>query len=413
MNYGERMATIQDIIASLPSARAKLQEIREIIVANAVMISELPAPTGGERQRIEFITGRFQEFGLQNASIDEFGNAQAILPGRVSAHNILVAAHADTVKDEIGLGCAASVKSDAIEGWGIADNGLGLAALVSLPEILRRLDVQLDSDVILLAQTQSLGRGDLGGIRFFLDHVQLPIRAGICLEGAQLGRLSYSSLGMNRNKIVCEVSAETTQWQDAGSKSALVTMSEILQKLLAIPVPQNPRTTVILGSMRAGTGYNSPPTRAALRFEVRSEQVGMARQIREQIEEIIDEVSAETGTVTSIEVLARRVPGGIPFSHPLVKATREIMRSLSITPTFQPSVGDLAALIFKKIPSVTVGISRGVNIHEPGESVEIEPMFAGLAQLVGLLRFIDSHPDQMEPPPAPEGLEAFYEGGAA
>lgn len=403
--------TIQEIITSLPGARDKLQEIREIIVANAVMISEIPAPTGDERARIEFISARFQEFGLQNASIDEFGNAQAILPGKAPVHNILVAAHADTVKDEAGFGSAAAVKSDAIDGWGIADNGLGLAALVSLPEILRCLDVTLDSDLVLLAQTQSLGRGDLGGIRFFLDHFQRPIVAGICLEGAQLGRLSYSCLGMNRNKIVCEVPSEPTQWQETGSKSALVTMSEILRRLSTIPVPQNPRTTVIMGSMRAGTGYNSPPTRAALRFEVRSEQVGMARQIREQIEEIIDEVSAETGTVTSMDVLARRVPGGIPFSHPLVKATREIMRGLSLTPTFQPSVGDLAALIFKKIPSVTVGISHGLHIHEPNESVEIEPIFSGLAQLVGLLQFIDAHPGQMEPPPTPEGLD-YYQGDA-
>ena len=87
------------------------------------------------------------------------------------------------------------------------------------------------------------------------------------------------------------------------------------------------------------------------------------------------------------------------------------MRGLNITPTFQPSVGDLAALIFKKIPSVTVGISRGLNIHEPTESVEIEPIFSGLAQLVGLLQFIDAHPGQMEPPPMPEGLE-YYEGDA-
>ncbi|MDA0812036.1 MAG: hypothetical protein O3C21_06580 [Verrucomicrobia bacterium] len=106
--------TIHEITASLPCARDKLQEIREIIVANAVMISEIPAPTGHERQRIEFITNRFQEFGLQNASIGEFGNAQAILPGLVEcSHNILVAAHADMVRDEAGFGSGASVKSDA------------------------------------------------------------------------------------------------------------------------------------------------------------------------------------------------------------------------------------------------------------------------------------------------------------
>jgi tripeptide aminopeptidase len=394
--------TIQDIVASLPGAREKLHSIREIVVANAVMISEVPASTGLEEERIEFICNRFQEFGLHNTSVDEAGNAQAVLPGKSSSHNILVAAHADTVNDESGFGSSVSVVENEISGWGIADNGLGLAALVSLPEIFRALEVELEGDVILLAQTRSLGRGDLGGIRFFLDHVKRPICAGVCVEGAQLGRLSYSCLGMNRSKIVCNVQADKTEWHQQGSQNALVTMSQILRRILAIPIPQSPRTTVIMGSMRAGTGYTSPPLRAALRFEVRSEQVGMAREIREQIEEIIDEVSAETGTVTSIEVLARRVPGGVAFSHPLVKATRDIMRGLNITPTFQPSVGDLAALIFKNIPSVTVGISRGHHIHEPTESVEIEPIFDGLAQLAGVLQFIDAHPGEMVSPADPQ-----------
>ncbi|NKC16715.1 MAG: hypothetical protein GKR94_32340 [Gammaproteobacteria bacterium] len=128
--------TIQDIVASLPEARKKLHSIKEIIVANAVMISEIPAPTEFEEERIQFINNRFEELGLQHTSIDEAGNAQAILPGRNPSHNILVAAHADTLKDEARFGANVSIVENGIAGWGIADNGLGLAALVSLPEIL-------------------------------------------------------------------------------------------------------------------------------------------------------------------------------------------------------------------------------------------------------------------------------------
>ncbi|NKC16716.1 MAG: hypothetical protein GKR94_32345 [Gammaproteobacteria bacterium] len=209
---------------------------------------------------------------------------------------------------------------------------------------------------------------------------------------------------MNRSKIVCNVQAGGTERPHQGGQNALVTMAEILRRILDIPIAQSPKTAVIMGSMCAGTGYTSPPLRAVLRFEVRSEQVGKAREIREQIEKIIDEVSAETGASTSIEVLARRAPGGVAASHPLVKATCDVMRGLDITPAFQPSAGDLAALIFKKIPGVTIGISRGYHIHEPTENVEIKPIFDGLAQLVGILQFIDAHPAQMEPPLDPSDL---------
>ena len=82
-----------------------------------------------------------------------------------------------------------------ITGPGIADNAIGLAAVVGLPRLLEHLGVRLKDDLLLLANVRSLGRGNLEGARSFLETKQRPIRAGICVEGATQGRLSYSGLG--------------------------------------------------------------------------------------------------------------------------------------------------------------------------------------------------------------------------
>ena len=55
------------------------------------------------------------------------------------------------------------------------------------------------------------------------------------------------------------------------------------QRILEIPVPQEPRTQVILGSVRAGRTYNRVPGMARLKLEIRSEAPGKAREIRHQI----------------------------------------------------------------------------------------------------------------------------------
>jgi tripeptide aminopeptidase len=92
----------------------------------------------------------------------------------------------------------------------------------------------------------------------------------------------------------------------------------------------------------------------------------------------------------AVEIVSRREPGGITFRHPLTKAVREIMASLEIEPEIEPSVSELSALIAKNIPGVTLGLTELIDEgDESTEVVAIEPMAAGLAQLIVLLQAID------------------------
>ncbi|MFP6901643.1 MAG: hypothetical protein VCA36_11920, partial [Opitutales bacterium] len=51
--------------------------------------------------------------------------------------------------------------------------------------------------------------------------------------------------------------------------------------------------------------------------------------------------------------------------------------------------GDLGALIDAGHPGVTLGITHVENSREENETITIEPISRGLAQLIGLLRAID------------------------
>ncbi len=371
---------LQSIIEGLPQQLEKLRDLRELVLANAVMLGEIPAPTFGEESRIRFLQDRFTESNLQNISTDEAGNGTAILPGRTGERNILISAHADTIFDA-SVDHTMSVQEDRINGNGIADNSLGLAVVASLPTILERLDIQLDANLILLGATRSLGRGDLAGLRFFLENAKTPIHAAVCLEGVHLGRLSYSCLGMLRGEIIC------TSKLDSGG--AIAVMNRLISRMLAIRIPQEPRTSIILGSLNAGKGFKSPPLSATLRFEIRSEQSGLVGELLEELNNIIDELNAETESELSLQVLARRSPGGIGFTHPLVRSIRQIMQELNVQPRMAPSVGDLSAVISRGIPGVTLGLTHGFN-KDPGmESVEVEPLFAGIAQVVAAIQSID------------------------
>ncbi|MFW6354410.1 MAG: peptidase [Verrucomicrobiota bacterium] len=377
------------LLESLPAYAEQLHALREIVLANTIMCAEIASPTFGEADLVRFVRDRFTESGLQNNSTDEVGNAMAIIPGRSGAQgpHLLVAAHLDNIWQD-GIDHSATVGPRFMQGPGVADNSLGVATIISLPFILERLGIELEHNVVLLGAARSMGRGNLEGLRFFVDHTPLPIGSALCVEGVQLGRLSYSCLGMNRGEIVVET-PEISGWQSKGSRTAISELNRIISRILAIAIPSEPKTSIILGSMNAGSGFSVPPLRAHLRFEIRSEAPGMVATIREQIEEIVDEANAEERARASLHIFARRKPGSIGFSHPLVRATREIMRTLDITPIIAPSISELSVLLERDIPSLTLGVTYGENKHELNERIEIDPIFRGLAQIAGVLQFMD------------------------
>lgn len=365
----------------------QLAPLRENILADVIMSGEVPSPTFEEAALARFMRDRFNESALQNISDDEMGNASGFLPGTEGKRNLLVSAHVDKVWSR-AVEHTVSVTPEALRGPGIADNSLGAAAVTMLPGILSHLGISLKSNLILVGSTRSLGRGDLAGLRFFIENCKHPIHAAVCVEGIQLGRLSYSSLGMIRGEIHVKA-PEMQDWLSYNSSGAIVALNRIIDLILSIEVPARPETSIILGSVSAGTAYNVPPSEAVLRFEVRSEQHGIVARILSRMESIIDQVNAEDRVTAELSVIARRHPGGIDFSHPLVTATRSIMQTLGIKSKVAPSTGDLSTLVDKGIPAITLGLTRGVAKNALDESIQISPLFTGLAQLVGVLRAID------------------------
>jgi len=366
----------------------KIKEMKEVVLANAVMCGEIPAPTFQESERIAFLKDRFIEAGLEHISVDEMDNVAAVLPGAASHdHQILLSANIDTV-DYGSVDHSMMLGTDTITGPGICDNSVGIGVLASIPLLLDRLGIQLQSDVILLGSSQSIGVGDLGGIRFFLDHYKKPIRAGVCMRGVQIGRLSYASLGMLRGEIQISM-PEEYDWKKLRESSAIVVLNQLITKIQAIPLPSSPVTSIVLGSVQGGNTFGTSATTARLRFEIRSEEEGRTTEIEKQLLEIVEEIAAESDADTQLTVVARRDRGGISFSHPLVRSTRRILEMLEMDPVIAPSTGELCALIERNIPSVTVGLSTGEHIHENNETLRIAPLFKGIAQVLALLQAMD------------------------
>jgi len=375
------------LLNEIPERIELIRQKRDSFLTDAVLLGEIPSPTFGEEERIRVVADRFTENGLSNPIVDEFGNASAQLPGTEGQSSILIMAHADCVfspevRHEIQVG------SDSMTGPGIADNALGLAAMISLPRMLRELDIHLRDNLILVANSRSLGRANLEGAHGFLETMSLPARAGICVEGSTLGRLSYSGLGTLRGEITLQVPSDY-DWKRFGASGAISHLTGLINQIREIPIPKEPKTQLVFGGLKCGSSYNTSPRQGSLRFEITSEEDEIIGQMENQLNEICEQFSAETGTRVNMEVVAKRKNCGIPFTHPLVRTTRSIMQEAGITPQVDPSTGDLNALILGGLPAVTLGLTTVENLREVNETIHLDPLYAGMAQLLTLIQAID------------------------
>lgn len=379
-------ALLEPILEKVALFKEQIASNKEILLANLVMAGEIPAETFKEEKRRNFMLDRFRESGLDFISTDEVDNAYAVVRGRTE-RNILVSAHVDTLFQETE-DHTVRVERDKVTGAGVADNSLGVAVITSLPNLFDAMNLKFNSNIILMGASRSLGKGNIEGIRFFLDHYSYPIAAGLFVEGVELGRLSYNSLGTLRGEL--RISTGDSEIINGSlHHGAIDTLSELISKIRSIPIPQKPRTEITLGSCYSGKAFNIAAKDALLRFEINSEEIGMVTKLKAQIHEIISELSSESGLKIEFKEIARRRPGGIGFSHALTTAARSVMSKLEVQHKVKPSMGELSALIDKSIPGLTLGITQKAQSDEGKESVYIEPMFTGIAQLIAIISAID------------------------
>jgi acetylornithine deacetylase/succinyl-diaminopimelate desuccinylase-like protein len=363
--------------------------LREILFANVVMAGEIPAPTGYERRITRFLSDRFTECGLDNISLDQAGNVAGVISGKTGRRDLLVAAHVDKIWAE-SEDHTVSVGVGVMSGRGLADNSLGVAVLATLPLILDELGIELDANLVLLGTTRSFGRGDLRGMRFFLENSAREIDSALCLEGIDLGRLSFSSLGMARGEIVVELTCpHNEETSNEAASGVIATLSEIIGAMLEINRRDCPDTRILIGSIESGSGYSVPPGRGLVRFEIRSLEADRVAAVEEELVQLIGRFSGREGAKVGIEIIARRSPGNLGIDHPLVREAAGILKILGVESRIEPSVSELAALLDRRIPSLTLGLTKGENRHSPEESILLDPIFDGLAQLVSTLEFMD------------------------
>lgn len=372
----------------LPEFTETLRGMMDIIITNVVLLGQVPAPTFEEQARAELFLERLAEFQADESTTDAFLNPIGIIRGTERDRPpIFAVAHLDSP-----FGKEAdhhyTIRPDAVVGAGVLDNALGAGVLLSLPLILRKLELRFESDIVLVAATQSLGKGNLKGIRYLLKTWPTPIRGAVCIESSELGRLNYYSDGMIRGEITCQVS-NRTEHRQGPLPNAIVVLNEIITRIMELRLPLKPRTKIVLGTIQGGLKHGQIAHEALLGFEIRSDADEMVKDLYDHIKNILAGLSHEYEVDLQLETISNLRAARLKYSHPLVQNTVAIMNKLEIEPISAPSESELSIFLARNIPAVTLAVTHGENYQQPDAVMQIEPMFKGIAQIVGTLMAID------------------------
>jgi tripeptide aminopeptidase len=357
------------------------ETLRDEIVDLAEKICLVPAPPFMEDERAKFVAGLFRDLGYE-PSIDDIGNVVVRRPGTGGEKSIMLLGHTDTVFPE-GTEITVARNNGSLTGPAIGDNSLGVAALLGIARALNNLDINTSGDLLLVANVGEEGLGNLRGAWAAVEQYESELGAVIAVEGHSLGRVTSGAVGSKRIKVTV-TGPGGHSWGAFGQPSAIHALGRIIHEIDSLTVSTDPKTTYNVGVIEGGVSVNTIAPSASAIIDMRSVDVDSLNDLADKVDQIIS--SKNEGQIsTAIEILGERPAGKTGESEPIVQAGLSVLRDLGMDPYTDASSTDANVPISRGIPSICIGITRGEGAHRMEETIEIEPIASGIAQLLKLV----------------------------
>ena len=385
-------AAVRSLATSLAPVFRRIHDVDPAVIDDQVAIARVPAPTGEESARAEFILRRLRTAGLRDVTIDPAGNVIAYA-GSGRSNPIVLCAHLDTVFDQRE---PVTVRRDGVRlhAPGISDNARGLAALAALADLVGSGRLDLNRPVIFAATTCEEGHGDLKGSRYLFDTVAAGAYAAIALDGPGDERIVTSALGCRRYHVAFRGPGGHS-WGRYGAPNAIHAAAALVTRLTGYAAYDRTRTALTVSRIAGGTTINAIPAESWLEIDVRStsdaELVRIDQLIRRATRDGTDEENgrrlADSQPLgVTLTLIGERPAGEVSSGHDLVVTAAEATRAFNRTPEFAVASTDANIPMSRGIPAIAIGGGgAGGETHTPGEWFENRDGARGISRAALLL----------------------------
>lgn len=262
-----------------------------------VEISEIPAPTFEEGVRAQEVARRMREYGLTDVHIDEIGNVVGFRPGKGKGPVLAIGAHMDTVFPA-GTDVKVRQEGNRYYGPGIGDNASGQRALLQLLRCLNEAGVQTEGDLYFIGTVGEEGNGDTRGSKFFNKNHHVD--GFLAVDNTDPGRVLKGAIGSHRWRMSIDGTGGHSYAKFGQCPSAIHAFCLAGARVAKLKVPQDPRTTFTIGTVKGGTTVNTIAAHCECDIDMRSIDNAELLKLEAAIHRCFEEGVAEENAIWGI-----------------------------------------------------------------------------------------------------------------
>jgi acetylornithine deacetylase/succinyl-diaminopimelate desuccinylase-like protein len=361
----------------------------------------IPAPPFGERARAEWLAARFADAGLKDVETDAVGNVMGVapaakLPPESTGPVVVLSAHLDTVFPA-DTPINPILDGDHLAAPGACDNGAGVAGLLAIAHALCKSGIELPAPLFFLGNVGEEGEGDLRGVRHFYSQQSLAgrIAAHIVLDGAGADSAVTQALG-SRRYLVTIKGPGGHSFTDAGLPNPIAALASALATLAEVGLPDEPRTTLNLGTIRGGTSVNSIPESAQASIDLRSTDLAQMVRLEVALHRAVEDAVAASnsrakakaageGKSLAFEILkiGDRPAASLPADSPLLETLQAVDRHLRLRTDLRLGSTDANIPLSLGVPALSMGAGgEGGGAHTQAEWYSAKDRETGLRRVL-------------------------------
>jgi len=253
-------------------------------------ICVIPAPSGREEKRAEYILNILTDWGI-DAYIDEAKNIIAEYKGATDAEISVFAAHTDVVFPDME---PFEIKQEGSRFMcpGCGDDTVAAAILMAVLKKLHDEKAEAKNTVLFVLNSCEEGLGNLKGTRAVMEKYGDKVKEFITFDG-QYNAVVNKSVGSHRYHVTVKTRGGHS-FNDFGNTNAAAVLAEMITKIYSLKVPdRGNRTTYNVGLIEGGTSVNTIIQEASMLCEYRSDDYDALMYMENAFAAIFDKIRSK------------------------------------------------------------------------------------------------------------------------
>ena len=361
-------------------AMEAVDQNREAILREWRSVTEIPAPSGQEGKRADYVEQQLNAAGLAEVRRDSVGNVMGTRKGTGGGKHVVLDAHLDTVF-AAETNVTTRVENGRIYAPGVGDDTRNVIALLAMIRAMNAANVETKGDVTFVFTVEE--ETNFRGIDQFLADNAKRIDRYLTLDGGWTS-FTYGGTGIYWHRYHIVGPGGHTR-SDTPPYSATLPLARAIERIYALRLPKS--AWLNIGMLGGADVFNAKAADAWISVDLRSTVDADLHALDQQIQQIVAAEAQRAGMTWKRDVVSTEEPASLPDhrNSEMVRIAEGVYRAFGHDPSITNTASNhTSAALRAGIPAIGFGAAPCEGSHGLSENCEIEPIYTGIKRTLVL-----------------------------